>query len=155
MLLILDKSCFISSLSTRNLYLWLLLLLCSAQSLSVRARECPTYTNNHLYTSCFSHSPETVPPRPQLKLPQHGNNAQETHCLELPHQLEKRQYSLSHRFMRQALCLVPHTLLLSKHIGAPKVELFPSICQGTETGVREVMQTVQGHISLRVNLECE
>lgn len=48
-----------------------------------------------------------------------------------------------------------HALLLSKHKGTQEVEIFTSVCPGTDTGVREKIQTVQGHMPLGMDLVCE
>lgn len=103
-----SKSCCISSLSTRNLYLWVLFLFICRGPGTLQAMKCeyPICTNNHRHRWCSSScSPESAPSRPQFKMPHHVNNTQEPAALNYCLGLGNVNTHCAH-VMCPALCLV-------------------------------------------------
>lgn len=88
------------------------------------------------------------------KLSQHVNSTQGIYCLELLHQFEKCQYPLSICYVSSSVWYIACISAL-KLTRTSEVEIFTSICQRTEIGIREAIQIVQGYVCLGVNLECE
>lgn len=122
--------------------------------LGVMNCECPIHTNNCWQGSCSSScAPEPVPSPPQFKLPQPVKNTQNslpwiaTSVWEVSVPTEPM---LCVRLCAWYIACFP----VSKHKGTQEIEIFTSICQWTDLGVRAKIQTVQGHMPLGVGLVC-